>query len=171
MAHFFTADTHFSDDGTRRSFSRPFRDVMAMDAAMMAGLAPLGADDDLWIVGDFAACDTEDQRASARRVFDTISARKHLVRGNHDPEWVVRELPWQSVDDLVEVSLDGRTVVLCHYPLATWNNVRRGAIHLFGHVHDRWPGGEGQVNVGVDLWNFQPVTLDQAELAALTLPP
>jgi calcineurin-like phosphoesterase family protein len=44
-------------------------------------------------------------------------------------------------------------------------------VQLFGHVHTRWRGAEGQVNVGVDQWDFTPITPDQAELEALMLPP
>ena len=43
-------------------------------------------------------------------------------------------------------------------------------MNAFGHVHSRWRGARGQVNVGVDQWDFAPVTPDQAEMAALTLP-
>lgn len=171
MAHFFTADCHFADDAIRRFFDRPFAGTEAMDAAMIAGAAVVGPDDDLWIIGDFAACETEEGRAAARAAFEALPGRKHLVRGNHDPDWLVKALPWASVHDLVEVEAAGRRLVLCHYPLVTWNGARAGALHLFGHVHTHWKGAEGQVNVGVDLWNFAPVSPDKAELAALTLPP
>lgn len=53
----------------------------------------------------------------------------------------------------------------------TWNRVRDEAIHLFGHVHPNWRGAREQVNVGVDLWDFRSVTVTEAELQALMLPP
>ena len=56
MAHFFTADTHFADDPVRRFFRRPFASIEAMGAAMIVRAGVVGADDDLWIIGDFAAC-------------------------------------------------------------------------------------------------------------------
>lgn len=171
MAHYFTADTHFGDGGIRRFFARPFGSVAEMDAAMIAGCAGVGAEDHLWIVGDFAACETEDLRSRASAAFAALPGRKHLVRGNHDPDWTCRELAWDSVHDLVEIEAEGRRLVLCHYPLVTWNGVRDGAIQVFGHVHDRWPGAQGQVNAGVDLWQFQPISVSQIELAALTMPP
>ncbi|MDO5620490.1 MAG: metallophosphoesterase [Paracoccus sp. (in: a-proteobacteria)] len=171
MAHFFTADTHFSDDAVRRFFGRPFGSVAAMDAAMIERAAVVGPDDDFWIIGDFALCDSAAAQDRARVVFEALPGRKHLVRGNHDPDWVVTELPWASVHDLVELDADGRRFVLCHYPLVTWNGVRKGAVQLFGHVHKSWRGAEGQVNVGVDQWDFAPVSADQAEVEALILPP
>ena len=171
MAHYFTADCHFGDEGTRQFFRRPFTNAEAMDRAMLDKLSTLSADDDLWMIGDIAACDTPALATNARRCLLEIKARKHLVRGNHDPDVILSLADWVSVDDLVEVELDGRLLVMCHYPLVTWNRVRQGAIHLFGHVHDRWQGARGQVNVGVDLWKFGPVSLDEVELAALVLDP
>lgn len=171
MALFFTADTHFSDDPVRQFFSRPFTSVTKMNAAMIERAAIVGEDDDLWIIGDFAACETDAGREAARAAFLALPGRKHLVRGNHDPDWLVQTLPWASVHDLVEVEAQGSRFVLCHYPLVTWNGVREGAVQLFGHVHTHWRGAEGQVNVGVEHWNFTPITSDQATLAAMTMPP
>ncbi len=171
MAHYFTADTHFGDDPVRRFFGRPFPSAPAMDAAMIAGAAHVLPDDDLWILGDFAACETEAGRQTAQAAFAALPGRKHLIRGNHDPDWLVETLPWASVHDLYELEAEGRRFVLCHYPLLTWNNVRAGVMHLFGHVHTRWRGAEGQVNVGVEEWGYAPASVDQVELAALTLPP
>lgn len=164
MTHWYIADTHFGDDGIRAFFGRPFVNSGGMDREMVERIAArVNADDDLWVVGDFAASET------AARIFDTLPGRIHLVRGNHDPEEVLR-LPWASVHDLVEVQDDGQRFVLCHYPLLTWNGVRDGAINLFGHVHDRWRGTDNQVNVGVDLWDFSPVSRDEILRRAVCLP-
>ena len=171
MAHFFTADTHFHDDSIRRFFGRPFDSVKAMDAAMIERFQVLDCSDDLWVVGDFANCETEAGQAAARLAFEAMPGRKHLVRGNHDPDWLLASFSWASVHDLIEVEDDGQRFVLCHYPLVTWNNAREGTIQIFGHVHTNWRGAEGQINVGVDQWDFSPVASSSAELAALTLPP
>lgn len=170
MAHYLTADTHFADDPVRQFFGRPFISVAAMDAVMIARAAHVAPDDDLWILGDFAACETDAGRAAAWAAFAALPGRKHLVRGNHDPDWLVSAFPWASVHDLYELDTGGQRFVLCHYPLVTWNGARTGAVNAFGHVHTRWRGARGQVNVGVDQWDFAPVTPDQAEFAALTLP-
>lgn len=53
----------------------------------------------------------------------------------------------------------------------TWNGVTECVIQLFGHVHTHWRGAEGQVNVGVDQWDFARVTPRAAALATMTLPP
>ena len=42
--------------------------------------------------------------------------------------------------------------------------------NVFGHVHQRWPGSRNSVNVGVDAWDFMPVTLAGIERRARELP-
>lgn len=171
MAHYFTADPHFGDDHIRRFFSRPFASTRAMDAAMIARASVVAADDDLLILGDFADCESAAGREAARAAFAALPGRRHLVRGNHDPDWLTGALNWASVHDLVGLRDGERRFVLCHYPMVTWNGSREGVIQVFGHVHTWWAGSEGQANVGVDLWDFAPVTPGQAARAALSLPP
>lgn len=95
MAHYFTADTHFGDDPVRRVFARPFPSVADMDAAIVTRAGAVGPDDDLWILGDFAAVETEAGRQAARAAFSALPGRKHLIRGNHDLPWTVEQLRWQ----------------------------------------------------------------------------
>lgn len=171
MTHWYTADTHFGDPGIMTFFGRPFRSAAAMDQTMFERIVGRVSEvDDLWIVGDFALADTFEALGWAATVFARLPGRKHLVRGNHDPDRVIAALDWASIHDLVEVQDGGRRVVLCHYPLVTWNGARDGALHLFGHVHTNWAGCRGAVNVGVDWWDFAPVSLREAELKALSLP-
>jgi len=54
--------------------------------------------------------------------------------------------------------------------MITWNHARRQALHFFGHVHNSWQGSRNAVNVGVDQWDFEPVTFDQAVRRAKKLP-
>ena len=63
-----------------------------------------------------------------------------------------------------------RPVTLCHYPMMTWNHARKGALHLFGHVHGNWQGSANSVNVGADVWDFSPITVQYAARRAKGLP-
>jgi calcineurin-like phosphoesterase family protein len=62
------------------------------------------------------------------------------------------------------------SLALCHYPMLTWPGARKGGLQLFGHVHAHWPGSRNSVNVGVDLWDFRPVSAQDAAARARTLP-
>ncbi|ORE90760.1 metallophosphoesterase [Aurantimonas sp. 22II-16-19i] len=162
---FFTADTHFGHASVIRMCGRPFATVDEMNREMIARWnAAVGPRDEIWHLGDFAY---KMPVADARGIWDALNGRKSLIRGNHDKASVA-EWGWESVHDLHEIAVDGRRVVLCHYPLAEWPAYFRDAIHLYGHVHGNRHVA-GAVDVGVDCWDFRPVTL--AEILARRTPP
>ena len=89
----------------------------------------VGAKDTVWHLGDFAV-GVPVARAAA--LLALLHGTKHLVAGNGDGA-AVRALPgWASVQDYRELALDGRRLVLCHYPLRAWNGQQRGALDLQG---------------------------------------
>lgn len=159
MAVFFTSDTHFGHAGTLGLFGRPFASVAAMDAALTERWnATVGADDTVWLLGDFALGPGL-KRAAA--LLDGLAGHKHLVAGNNDPPEVRALAGWASVSDYRELTLDGVALVLCHYPFRSWNGMAKGALNLHGHSHGRMAPLARQIDVGVDCWDFAPVTLDR----------
>ena len=153
MTAFFTADTHFGDHRTLNIHKRPFASVAEMDDALEhAWNAAVGPDDEVWHLGDFART-----AAVAARVLPRLNGTKHLILGNNDPE---PQAPgWASVRAYAETQVDGRALVLCHYPFRTWNGAHRGALNLHGHSHGRLKPLPRQFDVGVDARAWSPVTL------------
>ncbi len=140
MTNWYTADTHFGHENVIALCGRPFRN---------AG-----------------------EPSYLEAIFGQLpGARKHLVIGNHDLEPTLA-LPWDSISHLAEVK-DGsgnQVHTLCHYPMITWNRARRGALQIFGHVHNNWKGSRNSVNAGVDVWEFMPVRFEEIARRAKTLP-
>ena len=169
MATWYTADLHLGHAAIIGYCDRPHRDVSTMEQAILRALEErVTWTDDLWIVGDFAFGGVGD----AHRIwpwFDRIPGHKHLVLGNHDDE-TVRSLPWTSVQDMAEIRDGDQRFTLCHYPMVTWNGARRGAVQLFGHVHQSWHGTRNSVNVGVDVWDFRPIRRENILARARRLP-
>ena len=113
--------------------------------------------DTVWHLGDFAV---RVPAARAAALLDGLHGTKHLIAGNNDPPGV-RTLPgWVSVGDYAELELDGRRLILCHYPLRAWKAQHRGALQLHGHSHGRLKPLPRQFDVGVDGHDFRPVTLE-----------
>lgn len=156
MIH-FTSDTHFGDHRTLNIGRRPFGSVAEMDQALVRNWnAVVAPEDEVWHLGDFAR-----KPADVPELLARLNGTKHLVRGNNDPAGTVEADGWASVQDYAELEVDGRRLVLCHYPFRTWNGIGRGAMNLHGHSHGRLKPLPRQHDVGVDAREFRPVTLDE----------
>lgn len=157
MAVYFTADTHFGHAGIIAGCRRPFSSVAEHDALLVeAWNATVAPGDTVYHLGDFALGPYE----AAEHVFRRLHGRKVLVVGNHDRK--ARKLRWAEVHDGIrEMSVEGRHVVACHYPMRAWPRSFRGSLHVFGHTHGTLPGTTQSCDVGVDAWGYRPVSLEQ----------
>jgi calcineurin-like phosphoesterase family protein len=163
MAVLFTGDTHFGHGGALGLFRRPFASIAAMDDAMVERWQEAVAEDDeVWHLGDFAVRQPAERTSS---LLARLPGRKHLIIGNNDGESTVMLSGWASVRHYAELELDGAFLVLCHYPLRSWNRMAQGALNLHGHSHGRLKPLPRQIDVGVDVWDFRPLAL--AEVQAL----
>ena len=55
------------------------------------------------------------------------------------------------IGNYAEVIVDGRIFVITHYPIHSWNNQKRGSVHLYGHQHcENNPQGGRRMDVGWD---------------------
>lgn len=158
----FTADCHFGHAAIIRMANRPFASVDEHDQCLVDNWnAVVAPGDQVYVVGDFAhKADNE----RARQIFHRLRGAKHLIVGNHDAAFVREQLPWSTVSDRIKLTVDGQKIVLDHYPMRSWEGVRSGAIQLYGHVHNRLDVWPNSLDVGVDAWDFRPVTLDDIRL-------
>lgn len=159
MATFFTADTHFGHGGAQGLFRRPFASVPEMDDTMVERWnKTVSPADEVWHLGDFAV-----RRSSAEmaRILAALNGTVHLIAGNNDGPKTVSLPGFASVQCYVELRIDGADLVLCHDPFRSWNRMAQGAINLHGHSHGRLKRIPRQLDVGVDVWNFRPISLEQ----------
>ncbi|HVJ51287.1 MAG TPA: metallophosphoesterase [Aliidongia sp.] len=162
MTRFFTSDTHFGHGGAMALYRRPFASVAAMDAAMIENWnRTVGPEDEIWHLGDFAI---RPRQGRIAELLGQLNGIKHLITGNNDPAEALEASGWTSVGAYAELMEEGRRVVLCHYAFRTWRDMAKGAIDLHGHSHGRLAGLPRQWDVGVDAWDFRPITL--AEIMA-----
>lgn len=167
MATFFTSDTHFGHAGARALYRRPFASVAEMDAAMLERWnGVVGPEDEVWHLGDFAVGWS---RTRVEELLARLRGRKHLITGNNDPVATREAHGWDSVQAYAEIEVEGAHLVLCHYAFRTWRNMARGWLNLHGHSHGRLPPMPRQRDVGVDPWDFRPVTLQEI-IAAMRRP-
>lgn len=161
----FTADFHLFHDRIMQYCNRPFDDIWQMHDAIIDGMnAVVAPNDELFILGDVSFYGGE----KVRKILERINGQKHFIIGNHDAKNLKNWEGWRSVNHYLEIKDSGQNVVLCHYPLESWNKMAHGSIHLHGHRHGVRPKGREndecpwgfRVDVGVDPWGFKPVNLD-----------
>ena len=176
MSHnvWFLGDPHYNHERIIEFCDRPFGSVEEMNELMIQWHNELVKPGDVvYVVGDFQFVWGKKDPADAYVVAPHLNGSKYLIRGNHDRthkwhETLTEEFVW--IRDLETISIKGYgrkghplIVALCHYPFRSWNRKFHGAIHLHGHVHgllDELPVA-GALDVGVDVWNYRPVHLDQ----------
>ena len=160
---YFTADLHLGHGNIIRHCGRPFASPDEMDKKVVRNWNEcVAGDDEVYILGDL----TMKPAPEAHDYLTKMNGRKYLVRGNHDKfleafgEWM-GDFVW--VKDYFVLRLPSAKLVLFHYPISEWDGFFSGSVHLFGHVHNNaFPGVDGLAfNVGVDLWDYRPVSLDE----------
>jgi calcineurin-like phosphoesterase family protein len=164
MATFFIADTHFGDAHLVERRRRGFASLEAHDAALIERRnVRVGAQDEVWHLGDFAAHASREHCAA---VFARLNGIKRLVRGNHDSNPRARSALGRAAGgkrpDLGD-GWGGPTWRLFPGPLrppclpGLWRETR----HLYGHTHATLPDTTRSCDVGVDAWDFSPVAIGE----------
>ncbi len=180
MALWFTSDLHFGHGNIIGYSNRPFADAEAMNRALMERWnETVAVDDEVWVLGDFALGRIEFTLPLARQ----LHGRKRLLAGNHDrcwsghgpraQAWVARyeQVGFEVHQDHLELEVAGTEVLACHFPYYGDSHDRdryvearpvdRGQWLLHGHVHERWRQRDRMINVGVDAWDYRPVSADE----------
>lgn len=146
-----TSDTHYSHKNICRGVTnwrlpngdipevqtRPFDTVEKMNSAIVNNINEcVGQDDVLIHLGDWSFGGFETIEEFHNRL---ICKNIHLVLGNHDHHidrnrQNIRNL-FTSVNWFEQFEYQGETLECCHYPISSWNGLRKGRIHFHGHCH------------------------------------
>ena len=152
---FFAGDTHFGHANIIKYCARPFASVQEMNHEMMLRWnAVVGSEDTVYHLGDFALR----KPSEAPELLSKLNgARKILIRGNHDRN--ARQMLEVGFDEVHE-KLEWNGWMLQHHPIATNRKL------LCGHIHEKWKRIGWVINVGVDVWDFTPRTIEELVMAA-----
>jgi len=180
MTVWFTADLHLGHSNIIGYCNRPFADVTTMnDEIVRRWNDTVAAGDTVWVLGDVVLGPIDRTLA----LVDRLAGHKLLVTGNHDRCWAGHgrraqawteryvEAGFEEVHQgevVVEIEEMGVAATACHFPYRGDSHdedryldhrpVDRGGWLLHGHVHDRWRQRGRMINVGVDVWDYRPVS-------------
>jgi len=154
---------------------RPWDNVQEMDEALIRNYQEVvRPGDTVYIIGDFAF-------RNHAKILRRLPGEKHLIIGNHDWDKTGRmsqkrreELLSAGVASIRDSYLlrvrDGVTqgvhqwIWLAHYAHRSWPkkwSEKSPSWHLYGHSHGNLPDDGLSTDVGVDCWNYYPVSFEQ----------
>ena len=149
MTYWWTSDTHLGHKNIITYCKRPFKDVEQMNEMIIKKWNNKVKDDDtVFHLGDFSF------RGGYHQFRRRLNGSIILLAGNHDEDSF-------SVIKDITIKHGGKEFYLTHVPPI--NQVKDFC--LCGHVHNKWKsqkrGNKIMINVGVDVWNFEPISIKE----------
>lgn len=183
---YFTSDTHFGHQRIIDLCNRPFSTVDEMNEALIDNWnSVVNPADTVYHLGDFVM----GPFVETMKLVDRLNGLIYLVPGNHDrvsrayPHRTGEHF-WRDFDiyNEYEIEIIGERVYgfrlmnipvpvnMSHYPYVGDSHnedrfkelrpVDDGNWLLHGHVHNEWQVRDRMINVGVDVWNYTPISID-----------
>ncbi|WP_150461985.1 metallophosphoesterase [Nesterenkonia ebinurensis] len=189
MATFYSSDQHFGHRNIIDYCNRPFSSIQEMDEVIIARWNET-VDDEVWVLGDFAMGDRSRSLGYLQRLNGAkyLVAGNHdkcspTEKNGHLHIQQYLDAGFTAVVSQAQVSLpavhpNGQNLkaLLSHYPYAGDSHIQQDRYAKFrlrdlgqplvcGHVHTDWktnhsPLGAAQLNVGVDQWDFRPISAE-----------
>lgn len=183
---YFTSDTHYNHSNIcsatttwvgAENLTRKFNTLNHMNDELVNNINEVVGENDVlihlgdWSFGGFEKISEFRNRIICKNIHLTYGNHDHHIRNNKED---IQEIFSTTQDylflDIRRPSKDGKGVmdkysfVCMHYPIASWDSMNDGVIHLHGHVHlpPNLRLGEGKsLDVGVDGNNLHPMSLDE----------
>jgi calcineurin-like phosphoesterase family protein len=139
-------------------------DVAYMNNAMVEEWnAKVQPEDTVYILGDVAFMSGSD----AGRIMNRLNGTKILIEGNHDRKALLDATfrgAFAEIHKYLDITYDGRKIVMFHYPIAEWDQMHRGALHFHGHLHGGTSGLEKYraLDVGMDSTGEIAISMERA---------
>lgn len=183
---YLTSDNHFWHANVIKYCNRPYSSVEEMNEKLIYNWnSVVKPEDTIYCLGDFSFAGRSVELYSGR-----LNGSKILIPGNHDPihpynnhfkkavkrgqadYWkkFYESHGWQVLCEIGEtLDIPGVGVVnMCHMPYDTTDpryqdylSLNDGKWLLCGHVHEHWKVKDRMINVGVDVWNYTPVHIEE----------
>ena len=174
---FFTSDTHYSHSNicsattnwsVNDGYARKFDSLEDMNQRLVDNINNMVGEDDILIhLGDWSFGGFDKIEEFRSRI---ICKEIHLILGNHDTHIErnredIQKL-FTSVQNYLQLEYTNKTThrfIICHYPICSWHDMKKGVFHLFGHLHTPKEGKYmtgRSMDVGMDGNDLMPYDID-----------
>jgi calcineurin-like phosphoesterase family protein len=165
MTFWFTADWHLGHSNIIRFCNRPFADLQDMHASILENHNSLvQPTDTVYHLGDISFKMSYKYLAG---LLEKFNGKFIIIKGNHDKPAYLRSLQEDKLIDgfydVLGVSIKNQYIWMSHYPHRSWNKSGHGSWHLYGHAHGNAKPYLKSFDVGVDNWNYYPISFEQVE--------
>ena len=162
----FTSDLHLGHRSVIEFCNRPFDNVDHMDQMLIRNWNDrVHPGDRVYVLGDFSF----HSEGRTIDILNELQGQKYLIWGNHDKHLRNKDTvksKFVACKDIYSVKVDGQHIVCCHFPMVTWDRCHHGSWHLHGHSHGGLSPLPGKrIDVGVDSWDYKPVSFREITVA------
>jgi calcineurin-like phosphoesterase family protein len=179
---YFTSDSHYSHSGICRGVShwsegigtRDFQTLEEMNVAIVNGINSVVGEDDVlvhlgdWSFGGFDKIEEFRKKINCKNIYLFMGNHDHHIQNDKDG---IRSI-FNGVSKLgtldIRIPCGKITKKLsfecCHHPIASWDGLSMGRIHLHGHTHlphNLKINSGRSMDVGADGNNLIPYSLDE----------
>lgn len=184
----FTSDLHFYHNNVIRYCDRPYISVEEMNEKLIANWNnTVKPEDTIYCMGDLSLAIRPVELFSNRLIgnkklvpgnHDWCHPANKKAKGERLSNWIkhYENFGWEILPLHSELNIEGvSTVNMSHMPYKgdttdtrheNYRLIDDGRVLICGHVHEKWktkvtPNGTLMINVGVDVWNYIPVSLTE----------
>lgn len=157
---YFISDQHYEHSAAIQHSNRPFINIKQMRQSFKRNWNGIVTKNDTtYVVGDFSMSEPR-QKEILKQILKTLNGRKILIAGNHEVNKFLFYAGDQGIgfDQVAYPYLEVEEFILCHDP--TLSLVAPDRYFITGHVHQMWHTLRNCYNVGVDVNNFTPVSIE-----------
>ncbi len=175
----FTSDHHFGHKNIIRYCKRPYNSIEEMNDSLISNWNErVKKNDTVYYLGDFTL------GKNASDYISKLNGTIKFIAGGHDNNWLrklarpeYRILSKHELLQPIHIITYPVKIVLCHYPMLSWEQSHYGSIHLHGHshntlgtitnsgdtrIHPENGGKQGKrMDVGVDAQDYFPISIDE----------
>jgi len=179
----FTSDYHLGHHNVIKFDGRPFSDLQEMHKTLIDRWNSVVDDDDIvFYLGDLSY---KDRGKTSKWFLDNVKGKIYFIMGNHDKYRDISRLNRFEKIFGDDTGLGGATIsvkdedanrgyqsiVMCHYPILSWNKSHYGAWHIHGHCHQSitknpemdWYYKRKVIDAGSNGWDYRPISYQEVK--------